>query len=42
MSRPIHVDPPDLEFPDELREILDEELARLPTRHRGSRRPLRA
>ena len=35
MSTPIHVEPPDDGFPDELREILDEELARLPARHRG-------
>ena len=35
VSTPIHVEPPDDGFPDELREILDEELARLPARHRG-------
>jgi RNA polymerase sigma factor (sigma-70 family) len=34
-SIPIHVDPPDDGLPAELREILDEELARLPARHRG-------
>jgi RNA polymerase sigma factor (sigma-70 family) len=34
VSRPISVEPPDNEFPDELRAILDEELARLPARHR--------
>jgi RNA polymerase sigma factor (sigma-70 family) len=36
VSSPIHVDPPDDGFPDELRDILDEELARLPARHRGA------
>ena len=35
VSMPIHVEPPDHGFPDELREILDDELARLPARHRG-------
>src|SRR5438270_7360080 len=35
VSTPIHVDPPDGELPDELRDILDEELARLSARHRG-------
>ncbi len=35
VSTPIHVEPPDDAFPDELRDILDEELARLPARHRG-------
>ena len=35
VSSPIHVEPPDDGFPDELRDILDEELARLPARHRG-------
>ncbi len=34
VSRPISVEPPDEEFPDELRAILDEELAGLPARHR--------
>jgi hypothetical protein len=32
---PIHVEPPDDGFPDELRDIVDEELSRLPARHRG-------
>jgi RNA polymerase sigma-70 factor (ECF subfamily) len=32
---PMYVDPPDDGAPTELREILDEELARLPARHRG-------
>jgi RNA polymerase sigma-70 factor (ECF subfamily) len=35
VSAPIHVEPPDDGFPDELRAILDEELGRLPARHRG-------
>jgi RNA polymerase sigma factor (sigma-70 family) len=35
VSTPIHVEPPNDGFPDELRQILDEELARLPSRHRG-------
>jgi RNA polymerase sigma factor (sigma-70 family) len=35
VSTPIHVEPPDGDLPDELREILDDELARLPARHRG-------
>jgi RNA polymerase sigma factor (sigma-70 family) len=34
VSRPISVEPPDEGFPVELRAILDEELARLPPRHR--------
>ncbi len=36
VSTPIHIEPPDEGFPDELRDILDEELARLPARHRGA------
>ena len=35
MSTPVHVEPPDEGFPEELRAILDEELARLPARYRG-------
>ena len=35
VSMPIHVEPSDDGLPAELREILDEELARLPARHRG-------
>ncbi|MGP0066031.1 MAG: RNA polymerase sigma factor [Isosphaeraceae bacterium] len=35
VSTPIHVEPPDEGFPDELRAILDEELARLPARYRA-------
>jgi RNA polymerase sigma factor (sigma-70 family) len=35
VSTPIRVYPPDDGLPDELRDILDEELARLPARHRG-------
>jgi RNA polymerase sigma factor (sigma-70 family) len=35
VSAPIRVYPPDDGPPDELRDILDEELARLPDRHRG-------
>jgi RNA polymerase sigma factor (sigma-70 family) len=34
VSRPITVEPPDEEFPDEQRAIVDEELARLPARYR--------
>ena len=36
VSTPVHVEPPDDAFPDELRDILDDELARLPARHRGA------
>jgi RNA polymerase sigma factor (sigma-70 family) len=35
VSTPVYVDPPDDECPDELRAILDGELARLPARYRG-------
>src|SRR5262249_59265492 len=35
VSTPIYLDPPEDGFPDELRDIVDEELARLPARHRG-------
>jgi RNA polymerase sigma factor (sigma-70 family) len=35
VSAPIRVYPPDDRLPNELRDILDEELARLPARHRG-------
>ncbi len=35
VSTPIHVEPPDDDCPEELRAILDEELARLPVRYRG-------
>ena len=35
MKTPVYVDPPDDSSPAELREILDEELARLPARQRG-------
>ena len=35
VSTPVHVEPPDEGFPEELRAILDEELARLPARYRG-------
>ncbi len=35
VSTPVHVEPPDEGFPEELRTILDEELARLPARYRG-------
>ena len=36
VSTPVHVEPPDDGSPEELRDILDEELARLPARHRGA------
>jgi hypothetical protein len=35
VSTPIRVYPPDDDLPDEWRDLLDEELARLPARHRG-------
>src|SRR5579875_827795 len=35
VSTPIHFETPEEELPDELRAILDEELARLPARQRG-------
>jgi RNA polymerase sigma factor (sigma-70 family) len=36
VSMPINVAPPGDGFPNDLRDILDEELARLPARHRGA------
>jgi RNA polymerase sigma factor (sigma-70 family) len=36
VSRPVRVDPPGAEFTDELRAILDEEIAHLPARYQGA------
>ena len=36
VSIPIEIDPPDEDFPEELRAALDEELARMPARHRAA------